>query len=94
MTIFLQWVVRGTPLGLEETTMADENRVTEVVNGAPVYPTTPITHEQLQGEFEYLTVVRFAKKLYSDGKITLDEFNKIKRKACEKFYPLYPEIRA
>ncbi len=74
--------------------MSDESRVTEVKNDAPVYTADPITHERLQGEFEYLSVVRFAKKLYSDGKITLDEFNKIKQKACEKFYPLYPEIRA
>ncbi len=74
--------------------MSDESRVTEVTNDAPVYTAGPITHEMLQGEFEYLSVVRFAKKLYSDGRITLDEFNKIKRKASEKFYPLYPEIRA
>ena len=74
--------------------MSDESRVTEVTNDAPVYTAEPITHERLQCEFEYLSVVRFAKKLYSEGKITLDEFNKIKRKASQKFYPLYPEIRA
>ena len=74
--------------------MSDENRVSEVVSEAPTYTAEPVTHERLQGEFEYLSVVRFANKLYSDGKITLDEFNKIKRKACEKVYPLYPEIRA
>ncbi len=74
--------------------MSDESHVTEVTNDTPVYTAVPITHERLQSEFEYLSVVRFAKKIYSDGKITLDEFNKIKRKACEKFYPLYPEIRA
>lgn len=73
--------------------MSDESRITEVTNDALVYTAEPITYEKLQGEFEYLSVVRFAKKLYSDGKITFDEFNKIKRKACEKIYPLYPEIR-
>ncbi len=65
--------------------MSDENRVTEVTNDTPVYTAEPITHERLQGEFEYLSVVRFVNKLYSEGKITLDEFNKIKLKACEKF---------
>ena len=74
--------------------MSDETRAAEIVNDAPTYTPEPITHERLQGEFEYLTVVRFAKKLYADGKITLDELHKIQRKACEKFYPLYPEIRS
>ena len=55
--------------------MSDENRATEVVNEAPVFAPEPITHERLQGEFEYLSVVRFAKKLLKDGKITLDDLN-------------------
>ncbi len=74
--------------------MSDESRFAVVISDTPVYTAEPITHERLQGEFEYLLAVRFAKKLYSEGKITLDEFNKIKQKSCEKFYPLYPEIRA
>ncbi len=69
--------------------MFNESRVSEAA-----YVSEPITHERLQGEFEYLSVVRFAKKLYADGRISIDEFNRIKRKACEKFNPLYPEIRA
>ena len=68
--------------------------INRISKAAPDYVSEPITHERLQGEFEYLSVVRFAKKLYADGRISIDEFNRIKRKACERFNPLYPEIRA
>ncbi len=57
------------------------------------HKTKPITHDQLRGEFEFLIVRRFLESLLADGRITNDEFEKLIRKACKKFSPLYPEIR-
>lgn len=68
--------------------------VTEVKNGVPVINTTPLTHEDLQREYNFLSAERFLKKLCADDIITENERNKAMKKLRDKIAPLYKEIRA
>ena len=53
-----------------------------------------ITHEQWLNEYDYITIQKFLKKLYCDGKITARELHKILQIVCDKFSLAYAEIRA
>lgn len=68
--------------------------VTEVKNGVPVIECAPLTHDDLEREYSFLSAERFVKKLCSDGIITEDETVKIMQKIRDKISPLYKEIRA
>ena len=68
--------------------------VTEVKNGVPVIEPAPLTHEDLQREYIFLSAEHFLKKLRSDGIITGDEMHKCLQKMRDKISPLYKEIRA
>ena len=68
--------------------------VTEVKNGVPVISTTPLTHDDLQREYDFLSADRFLKKLCADGIITGNERHKAMQKLRDKLSPLYKEIRA
>lgn len=68
--------------------------VTEVKNGVPVISTTPLTHEDLQREYDFLSAERFLKKLCTDGIINENERCKTMQKLRDKISPLYKEIRA
>ena len=68
--------------------------ITEVKNGVPVINTTPLTHEDLQREYDFLSAERFLKKLCTDGIINENERCKTMQKLRDKISPLYKEIRA
>ena len=68
--------------------------ITEVKNGVPVINTTPLAHEDLQHEYDFLSAERFLKKLCADGIITENERCKALQKLRDKVSPLYKEIRA
>ena len=68
--------------------------VTEVKNGVPVISTTPLTHEDLQREYDFLSAECFLKKLCTDGIINENERCKTMQKLRDKISPLYKEIRA
>ncbi len=53
-----------------------------------------ITSDDLQREYDFITVTRFMNSMLAQGKITDGEFHKIMQKVRDKFSPLYPEIRA
>lgn len=68
--------------------------VTEVKNGIPVINTTPLTHEDLQREYDFLSAERFINKLCAYSVITESERCKAMQKLRDKISPLYKEIRA
>ena len=53
-----------------------------------------VTHEQWLNEYDYITIQKFLKKLYCDGKITARELHTILQIVCDKFSLAYAEIRA
>ncbi len=55
--------------------------------------TKAITHKQWLNEYDYITIEKFLKKLYCDGKITACELHKILQIVCHKFSPVHAEIR-
>lgn len=55
--------------------------------------TNTLTRAQWLNEYDYITIEKFLKKLYCDGKITARELHKILQIVCHKFSPVHAEIR-
>ena len=66
----------------------------KIKDGLPVVEVQPHTHEQWLGEYDFITLERFLRKLLNEGKIKEEELSKIRKKIRDKFSPFYPEIRA
>ena len=55
--------------------------------------TNTLTREQWLNEYDYITIEKFLKKLYCDGRITAGELHKTLRIVCDIFSPVHAEIR-
>jgi len=56
------------------------------------YERKPVSHKQLQQEYDYFLALRMLENLLQNGLITLDEFNKTTALNRKSFSPALAEI--
>ena len=63
----------------------------KIENGKIKYEPRPITHEELQREFNCFAADQITKKMLAEGLITQDEYKQIRQYIIQTFKPfLYP----
>ena len=68
-------------------------QVTKIAGGEISYNDIPRpTNEEMQNEYDYLLAEQLTQKLLDEGRISVDEFNKIMAKNRETFSPYISKI--
>ena len=68
-------------------------QVNKIMNGEISYSDIPApTNEDMQREYDYILAEQLTKKLFDQGLISSDEFDKIMARNRKSFSPYFPRI--